>query len=128
MISDRKIYNQAIYEEQKRKGYKRVNVTLDPQEFQEISTHAKKYGKKVTTHLKDCAIGYVRESYLVPPDIESRLDELVLILRGVGNNINQLARYSNEMRYFLETEAVRSQVRKLEEEIRKFLTEPPKQK
>ena len=62
----------------------------------------------------------------MPPDLAARLDELLAVMRGIGNNLNQLARHSNEMRYFLDTEEVRLQIRRLEEEIRDFVAAPPK--
>ena len=45
-------------------------------------------------------------------------------MRGIGNNINQLARYSNEMRYFLDTNEVRLQLKRMDEEVRRFVTSP----
>ena len=62
----------------------------------------------------------------MPPNIESRLDDLVAIMRGIGNNLNQLARHSNEMKYFLDTKEVALQLRRLEEEITRFVSAPPR--
>ena len=45
-------------------------------------------------------------------------------MRGVGNNLNQLARHSNEMRYFLDTAEVRLQIRRMDEEVRRFVESP----
>ena len=45
-------------------------------------------------------------------------------MRGIGNNLNQLARYSNEMRYFLDTEEVRLNIRRMDEVVRRFVNSP----
>ena len=77
-------------------------------------------------HVKRLALAKLHDEYLVPPDITERMDELLAILRGIGNNLNQLARHSNEMRYFLDTAEVRLQLRRMDEELKKFITAPPK--
>ena len=69
-------------------------------------------------------MAHLDERYLVPPDMAERADALLSVLRGVGNNLNQLARYSNEMRYFLDSEEVRLQVKRLTEEVQAFIERP----
>jgi len=122
--TDRKAYNSKIRTEQKARGFRRVSVTLSPDELARFDASAQAHGDKLTTHVKACALGYLNDRYLVPPDIAERLDGLLSVMRGIGNNLNQLARYSNEMRYFLDTEEVRLQLKRLDEDIRRFVTQP----
>lgn len=124
--TDRRAYNERIRASQKALGFHRVSVTLSPEEFGLLTERAARHGEPPTTHLKKCAFSYASDSYLVPPNTEERLSELILILRGIGNNLNQLARYSNEMKYFLDTAEVRLQMRRMEDEIKRFITHPPK--
>ena len=124
MTTDRRIYNERIREEQKTRGFRRVSVTLSPTEYAQIKQHADAHQERVTTHLKHCAFSYLDNCYLVPPDVVDRLDTLLMVIRGIGNNLNQLARHSNEMRYFLDTEDVRLKIKRLDEELRRFITEP----
>lgn len=124
---DRRAYNERLRQEQKAQGVRRVSATLAPDEYQRLMDSARAQGERATTHLKRCALAYLDNRYLVPPDIETRLDALLAVMRGIGNNLNQLARHSNEMRYFLDTEEVRLQIRRLDEEVRRFVSEPPKE-
>lgn len=124
MTTDRRSYNGRIREEQKALGFRRVNVTLSPTEYARLKEQADIHQERVTTHLKRCAFSYIDSSYLLPPDIADRLDSLLGIMRGIGNNLNQLARHSNEMRYFLDTESVRLQLKRMDEEVRRFVAEP----
>lgn len=123
--TDRRIYNKRIQEDQKTRGFRRVSVTLSATEYEQLAKRASGFDERVTTHLKRCAFAHLEARYLVPPDIDVRLDALMAIMRGIGNNLNQLARHSNEMRYFLDTEEVRLQIRRLDDEVRRFVASPP---
>ena len=122
--TDRTTYNQRFRDEQKARGFRRVSVTLSPDELARFEEHARTHGARTTTHLKNCAVAHLDTKFLVPPDIAERLDHLLGIMRGIGNNINQLARHSNEMRYFLDTNEVRLQLRRMDEEVRRFVASP----
>ena len=122
--TDRTTYNQRLRDEQKARGFRRVSVTLSPDELARFEAHARTHSARTTTHLKNCAVAHLDTKYLVPPDIADRLDSLLGIMRGIGNNLNQLARYSNDMRYFLDTEEVRLQLKRMDEEVRRFVTSP----
>lgn len=99
---------------------------MSADEYAKLLESSAKHGDRPTTHLKRCAFAYSDDAYLVPPDTDKKLAELVSILRSVGNNLNQLARHSNEMRYFLDTSEVRLQLRRLEDEVKAFVALPPK--
>ena len=118
---------EAFRSRQRMAGVRRVSATFSALEHERISASAKAHGEKITTHLKSLAMAQLDTRYLVPPDMAARTDALLAVLRGVGNNLNQLARYSNEMRYFLDTEEVRLQVRRLTEEVQAFIEKPPGQ-
>ncbi len=122
--TDRKTYNQRIREEQKTRGFRRVSVTLSPAELTRFEESAAHHQARVTSHVKACALAHLDAKYLVPPDLVGRLDDLLAVMRGIGNNLNQLARHSNEMRYFLDTEEVRLQLKRMDEEVRRFVTSP----
>ena len=124
--ANRRSYNQRLRTTQKVRGVRRVSATLSASEYERLAADAAIYGDRVTAHLKSCAFAHLDNHYLVPPDLAARLDELLAVMRGIGNNLNQLARHSNEMRYFLDTEEVRLQIRRLEDEIRDFIAAPPK--
>ena len=110
---------------QKQSGVRRVNVTLTSDEVLRINQSALSHGEKITSHLKTLAMAHLDERYLVPPDLAERLDALLSIMRGIGNNLNQLARHSNEMRYFLDTKEVQLHLKRLDEEVCRFVRSPP---
>ena len=117
-------YMEAFRARQRQSGIRRVSATFSASEYERLSASAKVHGEKITTHLKTLAMAHLDARYLVPPDMAERADALLSVLRGVGNNLNQLARYSNEMRYFLDTEEVRLQVKRITEEVQAFIERP----
>ena len=121
---DRREYMKAFRARQRQSGHARITVTLTSDEFERMSSSAEAHSERITTHLKTCAFSGLDAQYLVPPDIAERLDTVVAILRGIGNNLNQLARHSNEMKYFLDTQEVRLQVKRMEDVVRDFVTLP----
>lgn len=123
---DRKTYMQAFRERQKQAGHTRATVNLSPDEYRRLVASAEAHGEKIATHIKTLALAKLDDAYLVPPDITERMDALLAVMRGIGNNLNQLARHSNEMRAFMETREVQLQLRRLDDELRQFLTKPRK--
>lgn len=121
---NRREYMKDLHTSMKARGVRRVSVTLSPEEYIRLLESANEFGERVTTHVKRRAFSHLDTKYLVPPDIAERLDSLLAVLRGIGNNINQLARHSNEMRYFLDTDEVRLQLKRMTEEIRSFVANP----
>jgi hypothetical protein len=124
--SDRARYMESFRAEQRLAGVRRVSVTLTAAEFARIKQSADAHGERITTHVKTCALAHLDARYLVPEDMAERLDTLLGVMRGIGNNLNQLARHSNEMRYFLDTEEVRLQVKRMDEVVRTFVRNPPR--
>ena len=47
-------------------------------------------------------------------------------MRGIGTNLNQMARHSNEMRAFLETREIQPYLKSLDDAVRQFVAQPPK--
>lgn len=124
MSTDRATYMQTYRAEQRKAGVRRVSATMTEEEYTRLAESAAQHQESATTHLKHLAFAQLDRRYLVPLDQAERLDAFIAIVRGIGNNLNQLARYSNEMRHFLETEEVRLQVKHLEEEVRRFVVQP----
>ena len=124
--TSRRTYNAKLRETAKAVGVRRVSATLSPEEYRQLQASAAGFDERVTTHLKRCALAYVESRYLVPPDIEARLDDFVAVMRGIGNNINQLARHSNEVRLFLETSNLYVELKRMEDEVTRFTRNPPR--
>ena len=126
-IIDRKSYYRKLWTDKKVRGEKRISPIFTADEITRLTTSAAQHGNtSLAAHVKTLALAKLDDRYLVPPDILARLDSLLAVMRGIGNNLNQLARHSNEMRYFMDTAEVRLQLKRLDEELRQFITQPSK--
>jgi nitrate reductase beta subunit len=125
--SDRKTYYRKLWAEKKARGEKRISPIFTADEIDQLQKSATAFGEiSLPAHVKRLALAKLDDRYLVPSDILERMDSLLAIMRGIGNNLNQLARHSNEMRYFMDTAEVRLQLKRMDDEIRQFLTQPTK--
>ena len=122
---ERRQYYQTRRREERGEGKRRVSVTLTATGHGRLVRDASLHRATPTSHLKALALSALEARYLVPPDQAERLDTLIAILRGVGNNLNQLARHANEMRAFMDTDQVRLQLRRMEEAITEHVSAPP---
>ena len=127
-ITDQKAYMRQLRAELKQRGYKRISPTFTADEITRLSKSATAHGEdSLSAHVKTLALAKLDDRYIVPTDILDRMDSLLAIMRGIGNNLNQLARHSNEMRYFMDTAEVRLQLKRMDDEIRQFLTSPQRE-
>lgn len=74
---------------------KRLTVSMDLVDFENIQKHAKKSGITPTTFLRACSLAYLKDERVPSKQAEKNISELVFLLRNLGNNINQIARQSN---------------------------------
>jgi hypothetical protein len=99
---------------------KRVNVTLSDEEYQRLQDAAKEYGEAPTAHLRRLAFAALDSRRVVSGEEEERLAELVRVVRGIANNLNQMARYSHAVRGLLDEREVGYNLQYLEETFRRF--------
>ena len=126
-ITDRKSYYRQLRADKKARGEKRINPSFTAEEIDRLTKSATAHGDtSLAAHVKRLALSKLDDRYMVTSDIQERLDHLLAIMRGIGNNLNQLARHSNEMHYFMDTAEVRLQLKRMDDEIRQFLTQPTK--
>jgi hypothetical protein len=87
---ERRTYYKTRRTEERAEGKRRVSVSLSPAEFARLKRDAALHRVQPTAHLKALAFASLDRRYLVPTDQSERLDALIAILRGAGNNLNQL--------------------------------------
>lgn len=104
---DRRSYMQALRRSQRAQGRRRVSATFSAMEYGRLCAAAAAFNERPTAHLKRSAMAHLDNRVEVPPALEARLDALLAVVRGIGNNLNQMARYSHELRAFLDMAAVR---------------------
>jgi hypothetical protein len=82
-----------------RKDHHDTKLTFTNKEYAIISKIAEKQGIKLATFIRQATIEQAKYLYLFPKDIEEEIKKAVRNMRGIGNNINQIAKYSNEQGY-----------------------------
>jgi len=109
-----------------RAATKRINCTLTKAEYAAVSARAARIQMKPTACFKALALAYSDQRYLVPPDIEAKLEAVVFLLRNVANNVNQIARRANQMRQanFQDYLILKEEVLTLEDRIKRAIRTP----
>jgi len=93
----RRLYQSEYHKSYSRKN-KRISLNLSPEQNKYFCKKAKdhKY-KSVAKFILDSAEAYNNQEFLNPS--KSELQKLILILRGVSNNVSQIARYFHQGMY-----------------------------
>lgn len=121
---NRQIHDQTYY----KLVVKRVNCTLSNEEYREICRHAKDAGYKPTVYMKKAALAYIRQDYLVPVRVETKLQKFVVIMRNIGRNINALALRANRTLKVraVDLRSLEKLVYHLEDQVKQFIRNPQK--
>ena len=81
------------YQRKLRRRMRRVEMLLDPDEYERIKSAARHHNMKLTPFMRACIQAYLKKSYVVPD--EEVVRDLRRALRSIGNNVNQIARRAN---------------------------------
>lgn len=113
-------YRRNQTDDSKAENSKRINVTVTPQEYADLQKSAKANNRSLSGEVKSLAFIalYERDNY--PLDVSASLSELTRVLRGIGNNINQIARHSNSFKRVTEEKEILLQLRYLEDSVKTF--------
>lgn len=92
---------------QNRKGYfakyneenKQVRITFSNSDFAVINSIAEKQGLTAASFIRYATMAQAKNLYLFPKELEDQIKLAVRNMRGIGNNINQIAKYANEQGY-----------------------------
>ena len=128
-LNPRKHYYKA-YRQKYKQLVKRVNCTLIRDEYEELSRQASKAGLKLTPYVKRAAFAYTKQEYIVPQKVEEDLQEIIWLLRSIGNSLNQLAAKTNTLKRatIFDLKKAKKSVHELESIIKNFVRNPAKQK
>lgn len=124
MPTDSRKQYQARYRKSYRQRTRRVSVSLTLAEYARLERAAAQFSERATTHLKRRAFAHLDAAFLVPPNLEERLQDLVFLVRNIATNINQMARHSNEIQAVLDTRAPFHEVARLEAALRTMVEQP----
>lgn len=81
----------STYRKEYKAKHKRVNITLTNEEYERVGQASSESGQKVTSFVKSTLLKEVDKVYLLPED--EKVERLILQIRSIGNNINQLTRH-----------------------------------
>jgi len=97
-----------------------IKITLSNKDYAVIKRIAEKQGTKTSAYIRQATMEQSRNLYLFPKDLEIDIKAAVRNIRGIGNNINQIAKYCNEQRYSSPGtfDTIFNFLRKIEEEIK----------
>ncbi len=91
----RRKIDRALYPERRKVA---VNCSLTREENARLERRARRLGMRKTTCLKELALAYSEARYIVPANVEAKLEAVVALLRNVASNVNQLAARANRNR------------------------------
>ena len=81
----------SVYQEVYRERMNRAEIQLTNDEYALITELAKKAGKRRPTFIKECFFAYLESKPMISDN--PQLQEIIVLLRRYGNNLNQLVRY-----------------------------------
>ena len=115
----RKAYMQA-YLVNYRSNNREVKLTFSNIDYGVIEKIAKKEGLKTSAYMRKAVMEQSKQLYFFPKALEEEMKKAVHVMRGIGNNINQIAKYTNSQRYSsLETlENILNYLYSLEKELK----------
>lgn len=117
-----RVYRQR-YWQRFHKTRKRVYGTLTAEQYAAIEQRAEDAGRAVWTQIHAEAAAYARGEYLPPKDIEDQISELIIQLRRIGTNVNQITREFHSKGVHDEPDLLRN-LNELEMLIRAFVKKP----
>ncbi len=124
---NRKEYQKAYwakYKGVKRRSQPRIN--LSDSEYKLFNQLVKKEGVSLSKLIKNMAIAYQQESFLLPQSQLDKLDEFVYLVRNIANNINQIAHHSNSIKSVVDDGRVFEHLKSMEDQVKAFITQPYK--
>ena len=124
---DRKAYMAAMRVRLRAEGKYRCSVNLDSDERNRMQKSADVHGESFAAHLKRRAFADLDAVYIVPPGIEEELSALLGVVRGIGNNVNQMAKHSNELQAVLSQNDLLMELKRLNDLVRAFVRQPARQ-
>lgn len=119
---DRRAYMRSYRSDYKTR-VRRVALTFTREEFSRAKKAADSEGVAVSAFVKRSAFERMDGIRPPPKELADRLDALASQIRGIANNVNQMARHSNRLKAGVEDAEVMLKLRYLEELLRRFVEE-----
>ncbi|MDR1987636.1 MAG: MobC family plasmid mobilization relaxosome protein [Candidatus Peribacteria bacterium] len=118
---NRKEYMQEYLAHYREKHHE-IKITFSNEDYAVIKKVAEKQGLRLSVYIRNAVHEQTKNLYLFPKNLEMEIKQAVRNMRGIGNNINQIARYCNcnEQGYSSpdSLESVFNLLKEIEEEVK----------
>ncbi|MDL2268615.1 MobC family plasmid mobilization relaxosome protein [Desulfosarcina sp. OttesenSCG-928-G17] len=81
------------------KKNRQIRITFSNADYEIIDAIAKKQGLQIASFVRYATMTQAKNLYLFPKNLEEQIKLAVRNMRGIGNNINQVAKYANKEGY-----------------------------
>jgi hypothetical protein len=122
-MSDKRSDYQRDYQKEYQARTKRVNLVLSAPEYRSVKKAAAHSGEALATYMKRRALE-AHQGQLdaaVPEELLEQLADLDRAVRNIANNVNQMARHSNQVRHVLDETQPFLYIQSLEAELKKAI-------
>ncbi len=102
---------------------KRVNLVFSASEYRSVKTAAEVSSEALATYVKRRALEAHNGQLdcTVPEELLEQLADLDRVIRTIANNVNQMARHSNQVRHVLDETQPFLYIQSLETELKKAI-------
>lgn len=107
---------------------KRVAVLLEPEQYALLSRKADAQGLKPATFARKVVEAELTREPVLPKAMEDELRTLIFLIRGIANNVNQMAHYSNLVKGLVNEKELLGELRKLEKTVQDYTLNRLKEK
>jgi uncharacterized protein YukE len=122
----REFRRQYLYEKVRafRAERRTVSLTFPLQDATTFEKNAAYHNMRLAAYIKACVYAYVNQGFIVPDN--KQIQHLELLLRRIGNNVNQIARTANSVEGDTKNAvtSIQNQVNELEAELSQHLRQP----
>ena len=122
-MSDKRSDYQRDYQKQYQARTKRVNLVFSASEHRGMKNAAGASGEALATYVKRRALESHQNQIdaAVPEELLEQLADLDRVIRTIANNVNQMARHSNQVRHVLDETQPFLYIQSLETELKKAI-------
>ena len=91
-----------------------INVAFPKAAITGLKARAERDGTRLAPLIRELALSQLEQTAFVSPAVEAKLDRLRWLMSNIANNVNQMARHSNQLRVMVEEEDLLVHLEKLE--------------
>lgn len=103
-----------------RAKHRRVELNFTHREYKAFERVAKAEKLRVSQVVKNMAIAYEQQHYLIPAPLLEKLDTLHQQIRGIANNVNKMALQSHTLGVMVNDNELLGELKKLEDMVTEY--------